>query len=106
MTSPTMTPDPGYMGDRSRGARMGRDEHDLETTQIPAKSVYLSRVNIDSQGYDPGGAYWGIGTPLYCAYSEECDYCQYVRAHSREDAAASLGLTDRELKKSLNKESK
>jgi len=104
MTNPTTTPDTGWMGDRSRGASMGRDEFDFEVGQIPAKSVYLSRVKIDSDGYDPGGAYWGIGTPLYCAHSDGCDYCQYVRAHSREDAAVQLGLSDRELKKPLIKE--
>ena len=30
MTNPTTIPDAGWMGDRSRGASMGRDEFDVE----------------------------------------------------------------------------
>jgi hypothetical protein len=102
-TNPTTTPDPGWQGDRSRGAGMGRDEYDMDISGIPARSVYLSQVRLDNQGYDPGGAYWGwgIGTPLYCAYSNEVKYCQYTRARDRAEAAEKLGLTDRELKRPL-----
>jgi hypothetical protein len=98
-TNPTTTPDPGWQGNRSRGAGMGRDECDMTIAEIYPRSVYLSRVRIDSQGYDPGGAYWGIGTPVYCAYSDRCGYCRYTRARDRAEAAEKLGLTDRELKR-------
>ena len=103
-TDPTQTPDTGWMGDRSRGSSMGRAESHLENEQIAEKSIYLSRVKIDCRGYDSGGCYWGLGRPLYCAYSEDYSYIRYVRASSREEAAAKLGLTNRELKKPLNKE--
>lgn len=101
MTNPT-TVSTGWMGDPSRGAAMGRSSGASTVSQLPDRSVYLSRVKLDSGGYDEGGAYWGIGKPLYCAYSDDyCEYCEYVRADSREDAASQLGLTSQQLKKAL-----
>jgi len=35
--------------------------------------------------YDDGGAYWGIGTPLYCAWSAS-GFRRYFRAPSRASA--------------------
>lgn len=63
---------------------------------IPAdyngEKLHLRRVPLDSGGYDPGGAYWGQGTPLYCAFGEtetEQLYA-FVRAASRKEAIAKL----------------
>lgn len=65
------------------GAPMGRVERG------PASGkVYLARVRIDSGGYDPGGAYWGIGMNLYCAWNDDCEV--YFRAPTREAAKAKL----------------
>ena len=101
MTNPT-TVETGWMGDRARGAAMGRPDGTTHVSELPPRSVYLSKVKIDSGGYDEGGAYWGIGQPLYCAYSDEqCDYCEYERANSREDAAVRLVLTNEQLKRAL-----
>jgi hypothetical protein len=43
------------------GAPMGRRDDQIDW----GKRLYLRRVPIDSGGYDPGGAYWGLGRPLY-----------------------------------------
>lgn len=55
-------------GCSSYGARMGRlsDLPDNATGELT-----LSRVPIDEGGYDPGGAYWGIGAPLFCIEDAE-----------------------------------
>lgn len=49
---------------------------------------YLRRVRINSGGYDQGGAYWGLGLPLYwySALPDDGEISGYVRAWSREDA--------------------
>jgi hypothetical protein len=46
------------------GSPMGRytGPDYLDTSAGP---LYLRQVNIDTQGYDNGGAYWGLGIPLW-----------------------------------------
>lgn len=68
------------------GAPMGRSESPLGHTR-----VRLFRVNLDSGGYDDGGAYWGHGKPIYCAQCGEGGR-QFVRADSRLSAASDLGI--------------
>lgn len=63
------------------GAPMGRYENKTER-QYPVK-FHLAIVKL-TQGYDNGGAYWGIGTPLYYAYSDIQD--MFIRASSRKEA--------------------
>lgn len=51
---------------------------------------HLEKVRIDSGGYDPGGAYWGVASPsdwatIYVAHAAP-DYQIFVRAVSREAA--------------------
>lgn len=100
MTNPT-TVQTGWCGDPSRGAALGRPSGVLRASELPLRSVYLSKVKL-IDGYDDGGAYWGVGQPLYCAYSDDyCEYCEYVRAYSREDAAKRLGLISQQLKRAL-----
>lgn len=77
-----------------RGAPMGRASYGSIPECFP-RSVRLFRVNIDSQGYDDGGAYWGIGQPLWCAIGEHDTGCQsraFVRAKSRESAIVALNI--------------
>jgi hypothetical protein len=68
------------------GARMGR------YTSVPAdyagEPLILDRVPLDDTGYDSGGAYWGVGEPLWCAWGDSVTECVevYVRAVSRADA--------------------
>lgn len=70
------------------GAPMGRHTgtNYLETEAGP---LYLKRVPINSGGYDSGGAYWGLGQPLY--YVEDQDgNSQFLRAWDRESAKSAI----------------
>lgn len=65
------------------GSSMGR------ATVTPLEGrVHLKRVHLDSGGYDKGGAYWGIGAPLWCAYNDEGE--TFLRAGHREQAKTKL----------------
>lgn len=64
------------------------------------QSVRVFRVPINSGGYDSGGAYWGIGAPLYCATDQE-EYTRYIRAQCREEAICALRLPNRVLIKGI-----
>ena len=73
------------------GAPMGRPQtYNLVDTP---KSSRLFKVNLDSGGYDDGGAYWGHGQTLWCAWDSQGGK-QFVRASSRIAAAAILGITN------------
>jgi len=82
-----------------RGAPMGR----VERHEPPpaGTKVHIQLVKINAQGYDHGGAYWGIGLPLYQAAYDRPDMpdrpgVRYVRAidwiaayhHFRKDWSA------------------
>ncbi len=54
-----------------------------------AGKVQLRRIRLDSGGYDPGGAYWGHGKPLYWACDGDGNK-RFFRAASREAAKAEL----------------
>ena len=71
------------------GSPMGRKEWRDAPTK--PRSVRVFRVRIDSQGYDDGGAYWGIGKPLFCATDWE-NYRMFTRADSRLCAVAEFRL--------------
>lgn len=69
----------------SRGAPMGRPAKGAE----PDEALYLQRVRVNSQGYDAGGAYWGIATRggpghLYIAFSDT--FTMHLRAWDRDKA--------------------
>jgi hypothetical protein len=69
------------------GAPMGRRG---DRPFPPVGRVWLRRVPLDSGGYDSGGAYWGIGQPLYWAQwytgTDEEHREMFFRAWGREDA--------------------
>lgn len=53
----------------------------------------LRRVPLnDGDCYDPGGAYWGSGSPLWCAWGEtETEQLEmYTRASNRNEAKAKF----------------
>ena len=75
----------------SRGAPLGRRNSPINT---PCR---LFQVRLDSGGYDDGGAYWGIGEPLWCARDEDGDE-QLIRAPDRSTAAHYLMLDPDQLK--------
>ena len=65
---------------------MGRASHDDYTVTPDARPFRLVRCPLDSGGYDRGGAYWGIGTPLYYYEGPLSDISGYVRGRTREHA--------------------
>jgi hypothetical protein len=64
------------------GASMGRRSDLPEDTD---ERLEIRRVPIDDGGYDPGGAYWGSGKPLFMVSDEE-GRVRYLRARDAEDA--------------------
>lgn len=80
------------------GATMGRVEWREEPKD---RTVRVFRLPLDSGGYDPGGAYWGWGEPLYCATDGE-GYRVFVRAGSRPEAIEKLKLSPAVLKRGTN----
>lgn len=86
MTNPTLTKDRGYMGDPSRGASLGRisKTYPLDNTEI----LLVNKVRIDSQGYDTGGVYWGVGRSLYVVYTENHDFICYIDCKNKKEALA------------------
>ena len=79
------------------GAPMGRGGSSisqfLACYEGLTKRVNLFWVPLNSGGYDNGGAYWGIGSPLFCASFTDTDGEQvecFFRASSRESAKAIL----------------
>lgn len=86
--------------DSAHGAPMGRPDHHTFTDQRgremlltvtkDAKPMTLQRVRLNNGGYDSGGAYWGIGQPLffYSDYTGSID--GHVRAFDRADAKVKV----------------
>ena len=69
------------------GAFMGRGS-DCKPEDLLGK-VHLRRSYLDNGGYDKGGAYWGLGDPLFCAWNDEGNEV-YFRASTREAAKKML----------------
>jgi hypothetical protein len=74
------------------GASMGRGSNACLTGKVS-----LVRVKLDSGGYDKGGAYWGIGAPLYCATSEQGEV-QYMRGRDRQAVKDALSTIYTDIK--------
>jgi len=55
--------------------------------------ITLRRLRLDSGGYDPEGAYFGHGAPLYRAADESGEYDSTFRAWSRDDAKVIVRQT-------------
>ena len=74
------------------GAPMGRPEYGTVENCEPG-SITVFKVNLDSGGYDDGGAYWGTPDNLYCAEDDDDDgYSRFVRADSPSEAIEKLGI--------------
>jgi hypothetical protein len=52
--------------------------------------VYIHRLPLDAGGYDQGGAYWGLGSPLFRIISADSEFCAYRRARSRDACILAL----------------
>jgi hypothetical protein len=80
------------------GAPMGRRSDHLDGLIIEDTDsrFTLRRVRLDNGGYDSGGAYWGLGQPLYwwsveITEGDSCDECSgFMRASNRNAAKASI----------------
>lgn len=70
------------------GAPMGRHTGPdyLETT---AGKLQLERIRINGGGYDAGGAYWGLGQPLWRVMDQDGNH-KFFRASDRAAAKASV----------------
>jgi hypothetical protein len=70
------------------GAPMGRHTGP-NYLEVTAGRLTLRRIRINAGGYDSGGAYWGLGQPLW--YVEDVDgNSQFIRARDREAAKAHI----------------
>lgn len=76
----------------TRGADMGRPNWGLTEHRTRPVMMYLQRVKFIGD-YDLGGAYWGLGDPLFCAWSStfydgSLPVCArvFVRAKTRDEA--------------------
>ncbi len=67
------------------GSMMGRREVAPHDPRRPIR-LNLRRVRLNSGGYDGGGAYWGTGLPLFCAWGEPGHVEIYCRATDRKCA--------------------
>lgn len=67
------------------GAPMGR--RDSHPGNEPEARVRVYRVRFVDGDYDRGGAYWGGGTPLYCA-TDDMGFVRWIRASDRAAAKA------------------
>lgn len=70
------------------GAPMGRDSEPLAS--FAGRKLTLARVRMVDGGYDSGGAYWGIGAPLYCVECSETGIRHYLRACDRNKAKSAV----------------
>lgn len=76
----------------SRGAPMGRADFDNGAARDLPRKFYVRRIQLNSGGYDNGGAYWGLGAPLYLAETVdvEAEAFFFFRAADREAAKAEV----------------
>jgi hypothetical protein len=98
MPAPRINPTPPVSA--LYGAPMGRaahntytDKHDRTyeiTIAEGAPPCRLVRVHIDRGGYDSGGAYWGLGEPLYYYATFAGDIDGFVRGRTREAAKEAV----------------
>lgn len=68
------------------GADMGRSNHITEP-EFPVK-FHLTQLKFYDDAYDEGGAYWGMGNPIFHAWGdgEEKEQEIFVRANNATDA--------------------
>lgn len=79
------------MGRPTRSTFIDAEGRECEwTVNDDAKPFRLVRCPINSGGYDRGGAYWGLGDPLYYFEGPLSDINGYVRGRTREIAKADV----------------
>lgn len=75
-----------WMGDPKRGAAMGRETVFKEALCGDPYLFHLRKIRLDSGGYDGGGAYWGLGQPLFGYTTADGSTKGYIRARYRDEA--------------------
>lgn len=78
--APAASPLPDVSG--ARGAPCGRSGAPLDAD---ADRITARRIILDAGGYDSGGAYWGLGSPLW-EVTDGAGGSRFVRAETRADA--------------------
>lgn len=86
--SPKLPEDAGWCGDRKRGAGMGRGS--TPGLALAEHKLYLRHIPLNRGGYDPGGAYWGLGERLYWACNAANTVEHFFRARDRNDAKRQM----------------
>lgn len=77
-------------GYSARGAQMGR--RDQRGDPDRAYRFKVQRIRFVDYDYDTGGAYWGGGMPLWCAWcddEEDGHVRMFIRSYDREGAKNS-----------------
>lgn len=88
MKNPTPDVDCKYGAPMGRPTARANNKYSIEPGADP---FHLVRVPLDKGGYDKGGAYWGLGEPLYYfEFSRVPDLCGYVRGRTRDHAKAAV----------------
>lgn len=75
------------------GAPMGRPTRTQGDPGTDERPLSLRRIPINSGGYDSGGAYWGLGQPLYWCGNDDGDIDLFFRARDRAAAKAHVRET-------------
>lgn len=69
---------------------MGREERgsvsDIKNAVASGVKFRVTRWHVDSQGYDSGGSYWGVGAPLFQVEASDGNYLWFY-ARARDKAA-------------------
>jgi hypothetical protein len=65
--------------DTKYGAPMGRYSNTKE--ERPGDKKLFVRLIRLTEGYDKGGAYWGIGESLYAEFTKDITYIRFFRGH-------------------------
>jgi hypothetical protein len=67
------------------GAQMGRSSV-LPDDELVFCKLRLQKINLDTGGYDQGGAYWGLPNNVYWAWEDGGSIELAVRAANWEEA--------------------
>lgn len=87
MTSPSEQPAGSrYGAPMGRPSRLGGEGPWRERPIL----LHLNRVRLNAGGYDPGGAYWGLGKPIYEAWDDGGKAFITTRASRRDEAKADI----------------
>lgn len=86
MANPNLEPRGWDGGPTKYGASLGRPSLIPSKEVAECMKVSLQKIRLNQGGYDAGGAYWGIGAPLYWAADDFGIVDMWFRASDRDDA--------------------